>query len=123
VGLPDGLGERELRAYFAAVIGTFRAAFGTRRNQKFAQAGESFQLIQNGSRNKVLSVFVSRNDTAGVVSATFSQQAIAGTSDFSVSFAQTSVFRFLLYPDDALAMTLDSAPAGTLNIVIASEPY
>jgi hypothetical protein len=123
VGLPDGLGERELRAYFAAVIGTFRAAFGTRRTQAFQQQGQSFQLIQNSTRNKVLSVFISRNDLAGLVSATFSQQTIAGSSDFSVSFAQTSIFRFILYPDDALAMTLDSAPVGTMNVVIASEPY
>jgi hypothetical protein len=117
------LGEKELRAYFAAVIGTFRAPFGVRKTQRFTSAGESFQLVQNSTRNKVLSVFVSRRDGGVAVPVTFSSQTQAGTSDFAASFAAVSVFRFVLYPDDSISMTLDGIGVSPVELVVGHEPY
>jgi len=122
--LPDGLGEKEIRAYFAAVVGTFRGPYGTRSNQRYGTPGESFQLVSNSTRNKVLSVFVSRNDGAPqTLSVTFSGAPIAGTSDFAASFATNSIVRFILYPGDILSMTLNEVPVVPLKLVIGQEPY
>lgn len=125
MGLPDGLDEVSLRAYFASVIGVFRAPFGARRNQTFTVPGQLRQIASNDTPNRVLSVFVSRNDAAGNLAVTFSQGAGgAATTDFAVAFAATSIFRFILKPSERLSMTLtDPAVPSPMTIVIAEESY
>lgn len=120
--LPDGIGDLQIRAYFASVIGGFRSAFGKRGAAQLSGPGTSQQLVSNGTRDKVLSISVSRSDLAGgTVAATFSQHSLAGTSDFPVNFTVNSVFRFVLYPDDFLTIT--QTGAGAMNLVTGQEAY
>jgi len=123
-GFPDGLGEKELRAYFASVIGTFRAPFGVRSTYQYTPQKQTQQIERNTTADKVLSVFVSRNDLIGAVPATFSQQSGPATTDFAVTFDGASIFRFLLYPSESLSLTIPNLGPGVLvRVVVGVETY
>lgn len=124
-GLPDDVSARalQLRAYFASVIGTFRAPFGSRKTFTYTKAGQSHQIARNTTADKVLSIFVSRNDLAGAVASTFSQQSGAATTDFAFVFDNTSILRFILYPSESLSLTINAAPATPLTAVVSDEAY
>lgn len=124
-GLPDDVSARalQLRAYFASVIGTFRAPFGSRKTFTYTKAGQSQQIARNTTADKVLSIFVSRNDLAGPVSSTFSQQSGAATTDFAFVFDNTSILRFILYPSESLSLTTNTAPVTPLTAVVSDEAY
>ena len=126
-GLPDDLSARalQLRAYFASVIGTFRAPFGSRRTFTFTQAGQTRQIASNTTADRVLSIFVSRNDLAGPIASTFSQQSGPATTDFAFIFDNPSILRFVLYPSESLSLTINAAPAPAtpLTAVVSDEAY
>lgn len=122
--LPKGLDDIAVRAYFAAVVGAFRAPFGNRAFLKFNGVGESRQLVQNATRDKVLAVTVSRSDLlAGAVNVIFSQQVGGGSNDFSASFGATNVFRFVLKPEESVSMQITPGALTAANITVGSEAW
>lgn len=122
MALPDGLGDLQIRAYLASVIGAFRGPFGRRGAAQFTGVGQSAVLVTNGTRDGVLSVSVSRSDVGGpTVAVIFAQQNVGGTNDFTANFLPTSTFRFVLYPGDILSMT--QVGVGTMQLVVGQETY
>lgn len=118
------ISDLTLRAYFASVIGGFRQVYGQRRNFLFpAGSVTTQQLVENSTKDRVLSVFVSRSDVTGAATpATFTQNNNgAGTNDFSILFTALSQQRFVLYPGDTLA--LQSAGTNAMNVVVQQEGY
>lgn len=110
------------RQYFAAVIGPFRAPFGSRASFPL-NAGEQAQLQRNTTREHVLFVTVSRGDVAGpAASVIFSRNEQGSTNDFTTSFTSGAIQRFILRPDESVAITVTAA-GGLIPFVVATETY
>lgn len=115
------ISDLRLRAYFASVIGPTRAPYGQKKFFDFTP-GTFLEIAQNSTRDRVLFVFVSRADIVGggLTVATFSQSTGgAASSDFTVSFATTGRFTFILYPNESLSLQT----VGAAQIVKAEESY
>lgn len=120
----DAITDIELRAYFASVIGAVRAPYGTKRTSVPFTPGKTQEIAQNATKNRVLHVTVSRADVLlPDVTMVFSQNpsASGSSNDFVVDFTGTSVFRFVLKPEDSLNLTMTAGASAV--IVVAQETY
>lgn len=114
----------ELRAYFASVVGQFRAPFGKRGGTGAVIPGQSRLLAQNATKNRVLSVTVTRSDLAGpAANVIFSQNqaGAASNNDFPVQFGADGRERFVLNPGDQLSVQVISG--GPATFVVGQETY
>ena len=113
----------ELRAYFASVVGQFRAPFGKRGGTGPMTIGQSKLLAQNTTKNRVLSVTVTRGDTGAVADVIFSQNqaGAASNNDFFVTFGADGRERFILNPGDQLSVQVISGAPPTF--VVGQETF
>lgn len=119
---PSLFTDIELRAYFASVVGQFRAPFGKRGGTGTLNAGASRTLAQNSTKNRVLSVTVSRSDFGGAVANVIFSQNQAGAAsnnDFPVVFGADTRERFVLNPGDQLSVQVVSG--GPATFVVGQE--
>lgn len=118
---PPLFSDEELRAYFAAVVGAFRAPFGMRGGGVLG-VGQSLKLAANGTKNRVISVTVTRSDVGGAATTViFSQNQAGGASnnDYVVTFAGTGKERFILKPGDQLSA--QNTGAANAVLVVGQE--
>ncbi len=114
----------ELRAYFASVVGQFRGPYGKRGGTGVLLAGQSKGLANNTTKDRVLSVTVTRSDLGGVLAnVIFSQNQSGGASnnDFPVAFGVDSRERFVLNPGDQLSVQITSG--GPATFVVGQETH
>ena len=124
----DAIADLQIRAYFAAVIAPLRTPYGDRRGVKFTGAvGESHELAQNATKDKVLAVFIGRSDISPPGNAAFGifTKNVNGASrnDLPTSFGATSQTIFVLYPGESVSFTLTQALVGGAQFVVGSEQY
>jgi hypothetical protein len=113
-----------LRAYFASVIAPFRQPFGTRNSFPFAAGPVSeSRLALNSTKDRTISVIVTRRDVGGAANpVTFSQQPNgASSNDFSTIFTGVGQFRFTLKPGEQLS--LQSSGTAAMMVVVGQETY
>jgi len=116
------LSDTDIRAYVAAVVGAVRAPFGRRGGTGPLAAGQTKVLANNGTKERVLSVTVSRSDfgapSANVI---FTQSdGSASTNDFPVAFTAILVQRFVLRPGEILSVQVVS---GAPVFVVGQETF
>ena len=122
----DAIADLQIRAYFAAVIAPTRIIYGDRRGAKFVgSVGESVELAQNATKNKVLSVFISRSDLGGGVATGIFTKNVNGASknDLPSFFSAADRITFVLYPGESVAFTLTAVLIGGAQFVIGTEQY
>jgi len=114
----------ELRAYFASVVGQFRAPFGKRSGTSPLGVGQSRTLAQNSTKERVMSVTVTRSDLAGpATNVIFSQNqaGAASANDFPVQFNANARERFVLNPGDQLSVQVTAG--GPATFVVGQETF
>lgn len=114
----------ELRAYFASVVGQFRAPFGKRGGGGELNVGQSIRLAQNSTKDRVINVTVTRADIGGaatVVIFTQNGPGAASENDFIVAFGNSGTQRFVLNPEDEVAVTVRSG--GPIRFAVGQETF
>lgn len=109
----------ELRMYFAAVVGAVRGPFGKRGGTGPLNIGQSRLLAQNATKNRALSVTVTRSDLGGVLTnVIFSQSSDGGASnnDFPVAFPGSGLQRFVLKPGDSVMVQVTGGGPATFTV-------
>jgi hypothetical protein len=116
--------DEELRAYFASVVGQFRAPFGKRGGTGPLTTGQSRLLSQNTTKTRVFSVTVTRSDVGGAATAVIfsqNQSGAASNNDYGVNFTGVTKERFILNPGDQLSVQIVGVAPATF--VVGQETF